>query len=150
MVYEYDVFYSYKTGFPFGDWVHEHLLPFLESYLGNALNRNVNLFVDRNGISSGDAWPERIKRALAHSRCLVAVWAPLYFNSLWCRYECAVMLYRERQLGYRTINNPSGLILPINVFDGEHFPDFAQEIQWLDYNTPQKLDSMLRWIFPCH
>ena len=42
------------------------------------------------------------------------------------------MLYREKKLGYRTIAKPSGLIVPINVFDEEFFPDRAREIQWLD------------------
>ncbi len=132
MEYEYDVFLSYKTGFPFGEWVHEIFLPFFEPYLGNALSHDANLFVDKHEISSGDAWPERIKRALANSRCLVAVWSPSYFTSNWCSYECAVMLHREHQLNYRTIENPGGLIIPTNVFDGEHFPDFVKRIQWLD------------------
>ena len=123
---------SYKTGFPFGEWVYEHLLPFLEPCLENALNRDVDVFVDRDNIFVGDAWPERLRRALAYSRCMIAVWSPAYFNSSWCLCECAVMLYRERQLGYRTLDNPGGLILPINVFDGEHFPHFARSIQYLD------------------
>jgi len=132
VAYEYDVFVSYVTRFPSGDWVHEIFLPLFKPYLENALNRDVNLFVDKHEISSGDAWPERIKKALAHSKCLVALWLPSYFNSIWCLCECAVMLHRERQLNYQTIENPSGLIIPINLFDGEHFPDFAQQIQYLD------------------
>lgn len=132
MGYEIDVFLSYTTELPFGDWVHKHFLPLFEPYLNNALDREAELFVDKNRILSGDAWPERIKKALSVSRCMVAVWSPAYFRSNWCLHECAVMLYRERQLGYRTIKNPSGLIVPVNAFDGEHFPDFAKKIQWFD------------------
>ena len=161
MAYKHDVFLSYTTSPPVGDWVHEHLLCFFESYLAQALNRpDANWFVDREGISSGDSWPERINRSLARSRCMVAVWSPLYFKSEWCLHECAVMRHRERQLGYRTMQNPSGLILPINVFDGEHFLDFAKKIKWLDCRkflrqskvfkfTPRFMeleDLMIEWI----
>jgi TIR domain len=113
-------------------WVHQHLLPFLQSFVGNALNRPLQIFVDRKGISSGDSWPLRIQRALAQSRCLLAVWSPLYFHSTWCRKECASMLYRETQRGFRTLNNPAGLVIPINVFDEQFFPDKARKIEWLD------------------
>ncbi len=134
MAYEYDVFLSYRTQFPFGKWVHEHLLPFFEPYLENTLNRPVRVFVDREGISTGDAWPQQLKNALAHSRCLVAVWCPSYFGSSWCLAELTVMMYREQQLGYRTISNPSGLVIPIIVHDGEHFPDYARSIQCSDFS----------------
>lgn len=102
------------------------------SYIGNALNKPVKIFVDRTGIANGESWPLRLRTALARSRCLVPIWQPLYFHSPWCRRECTAMLHRERKLGYRTNGNPSGLIVPINVFDEEFFPDRARSIQWLD------------------
>jgi hypothetical protein len=132
MAYKYDVFISYMHDEQMGSWVYQHLSPFLKSFLGNALNRPVDYFIDRQGISSGDSWPLRLQSALAQSRCLIAIWSPLYFHSSWCRRECAVMLYREAQLSYRTVSKPKGLVAPINVFDGQFFPDKAQRIQWLD------------------
>ena len=42
------------------------------------------------------------------------------------------MLYREIELGYRTIANPGGLVFPVRAFDGEHFPQYAKDMQWLD------------------
>jgi hypothetical protein len=161
MAYKYDVFLSYVTESPFGKWVHDHLLPFFEPYLKNALNQEVNLFVDRYEIYSGDAWPERIKNALAHSKCMVAIWSPAYFNSTWCKLECNVMLQREKQLGYRTINNPTGLVIPVNVFDGEHFPPYTRKIQCLDCrdffraspgfrNSPRYVDFedlIIHWVY---
>lgn len=113
-------------------WVSQHLVPFLESFVGNALNRPIRLFLDRSGIRSGDSWPARLQRALAKSRCMVGVWSPLYFHSEWCRREAAAMLYREAQCGFRTVNRPGGLIVPVNVFDGQFFPERARQIQWLD------------------
>jgi hypothetical protein len=132
MAYDYDIFLSYKSGFPFSNWVHEVFLPFFEPYVENALNRPLTVFVDRTGIAAGDAWPSRLERALACSRCLVAIWSPIYFHSEWCRRECELMLHRERQLGLRSLSNPSGLVLPISLFDGEHFPQITREIQTLD------------------
>ncbi|MBI1929730.1 toll/interleukin-1 receptor domain-containing protein [Candidatus Poribacteria bacterium] len=132
MGYEFDVFLSYTHAFPFGEWVYQHFLPFFEPFLANALNRTVTVFKDRENISSGDAWPLRLRNALAHSRCLVAIWSPSYFNSLWCKRELSVMLHRERQLGYRTPENPSGLIIPVTVSNGEHFPNYAKQIQYFD------------------
>jgi hypothetical protein len=42
------------------------------------------------------------------------------------------MLERERFEGYRTLTNPCGLVLPVKVADGHHFPAFAREIQHFD------------------
>jgi hypothetical protein len=132
MSYRFDVFLSYTRAYPFGDWVHDYFLPLFESYLSNTLNRPATIFIDSPGIPTGDAYPERLMNALAHSKCLVGIWSPSYFYSRWCMYECNIMLYRERRLGYRTIDNPSGLVIPVNVFDGQNFPSFASNIQYFD------------------
>jgi hypothetical protein len=42
------------------------------------------------------------------------------------------MLFRETQLGFRTVQVPNGLVVPVNVFDGQFFPQRAKVIQWLD------------------
>ncbi|MBI5633481.1 MAG: toll/interleukin-1 receptor domain-containing protein [Nitrospirae bacterium] len=133
MNYKNDVFLSYSTDYPFGEWVNEMLYPLLETYLKNALFRDVKIFIDRQGISTGDSWPARLKKELALSRCLIAVWSPSYFISNWCMNECIVMLHREQALGHRTVQNPSGLIIPINIFDGEHFREFTEVIQCADF-----------------
>ncbi len=124
MGYKHNVFLSYITSYPFGDWVHKTFLPLFGPYLRNELcQKNEGIFVDREGILGGDDLPFSLKDALVHSRCLVAIWSPEYFMSPWCRLELAMMLHRERQLGYRTEQNPRGLIFPVIVHDGEHFPD---------------------------
>jgi hypothetical protein len=132
MGYEYDLFLSYQREFPFDQWVGEHFLPFLRPLVENALNRPLSLFVDKSGIQAGDAWPKRLQRALACSRCLVPVWSPIYFHRPWCRRECAVMMKRERHLGLRSIECPRGLVLPVRVFDGDYFPEAARQVQSLD------------------
>jgi hypothetical protein len=160
MGYKHDIFLSYTHAYPFADWVHEHFLPFFRSYLGNALGRPVDVFVDKSGILTGDAWEQRLKNALVFSRCLVCIWSPNYFDSEWCVKECHVMLHRENQLGYRTLQKPSGLILPVNAFDGESFPQFAKDIQYFDCRNFMRIgvgftqipryvefqDRMLEWV----
>jgi len=132
MAYSHDVFVSYMHDAQMESWVHKHFLPFVSTFVGNALNRPATLFVDRTGIVTGDSWPLKLQQAIAQSRCLIPIWSPLYFHSDWCRRECAAMLYRETQTGFRTIANPRGLLAPVNVFDGQFFPAKAKQIQWLE------------------
>lgn len=136
MGYTYDVFLSYKTGPVFGEWVGEHFLENFKARFDNALGEEAKIFIDQNNIHAGEAWPESLKKALSESKCMVAVWSPLYFKSPWCQKECAVMLYREKRLGFRTPNNPKGLIFPITLNDGDRFPEFAKTIQgpnWCEF-----------------
>lgn len=128
--YQYDVFLSYLHEKPCGTWVIEHFLPYFQHQLGNALNRKASVFFDRTGIHSGQKWPEGLKQALAHSRCLVGIWTPLYFQSQWCLSECAVMRHRESELGFGTTQNSGGLIVGVKVNDGIHFPEFARNSQY--------------------
>jgi hypothetical protein len=133
MPYTYDVFLSYSHDYPFGQWVSDPFLPLFKGYLKAALNREPDLFVDREGIDAGSTWELKLKYALANSRCLVGVWSPNYFLSRWCKFECVVMLHRESRLGYRTRNRPGGLVIPVSVHDGEKFPDYARSIQFPDW-----------------
>jgi hypothetical protein len=159
MSYEYEIFISYRKVFPIKEWVYEHLLPFIRPYLESELNTRIRIFIDQSQIEQGDIWPARIKRALANSKCLIAVWSPNYFQSQWCMNEYKVMRYREKRLGYGTAENPSGLILPLKVFDGQYFPQDALDIECLDCRdylrigegyryTPRYIefqDLLLRW-----
>ena len=163
--YVYDVFLSYRHGLPFGPWVRDNFRHLFAAYLEQALLRPPVIFWDETSIKPGDAWPHRIKRALALSRCLVPIWSPGYFISEWCVRECCVMLNREGKFGYRTPENPSGLVVPVRVFATEHLPATIQklitETQYLDaqdyvssvanYNTtPEcaKLEKELKkWVF---
>ena len=131
MGYEHDVFLSYPHRFE--AWVLECFLPELDQYLSEELDPPAaKIFVDRTGIRTGDAWRQRLKKEVTQSRCVVAVWSPQYFHSEWCRIESSIMLYRETELGYRTNANPGGLVFPVRAHDGEHYPQYAKDMQWLD------------------
>lgn len=133
MDYSFDVFVSYSHHEDHAWWVRNVFKRRFETYLANALGRSPKVFYDRPGIESGDAWPERLKGALAQSRILVPVWSVEYFESDWCTAECAVIWHREHKLGYRTLENPQGLIHPIQLYDGDHYPNFASKIQYRSF-----------------
>ena len=132
MAYEWDIFISYENDAQMGPWVVEHLAPFIRTFVGNAVGRPISVFVDRERIHTGESWSAVLGHALATSRCMVAVWSPLYFSSEWCRREVAVIIYREQKYGFRTPKRPKGLLLPVSVFDGDSFPARAKAIQWRD------------------
>jgi hypothetical protein len=125
MPYKYDVFISYQRQ-RFGNWVREHFSKFLDLYLEDALARKPRIFIDEQ-IETGDIWPRNLVEALAYSKCLVCVWSPSYFESIWCQYELLTMLERMRKTG-----GNRKLLLPVVVSDGHGFPDYAKPFQWLD------------------
>jgi TIR domain-containing protein len=125
MAYEFDVFLSYPRE-DFGPWVQDHLLKFLRTHLQGALSRMPKIFIDSN-MEIGTAWPPALQDALAQSRCLVGVWAPRYFASAWCRFECGTMLERQEAAGGK-----KRLVWPVVVSDGNGFPAPVRQLQWLD------------------
>src|SRR5262249_32231218 len=72
--YEYDVFVSYKQGSLYGQWVELTFLPLFKELLKEELPYKPEVFFDRSGLSPADAFPARLRHALATSRCMVAVW----------------------------------------------------------------------------
>jgi cobaltochelatase CobT len=66
-----------------------------------------HIFQDRNDISWGEQWKERIESALRGVTFLIPIVTPSYFQSPACRSEFHTFLIRERELGEER------LILPI-------------------------------------
>jgi hypothetical protein len=125
--YKFDVFFSYKRHSLTLDWtrmVHQRL----RFWLSEEINREAILFVDEDCIETGDRWPQKLREALAASRCMVCVWSPSYFRSSWCVSEWASFRAREARLDLVS----HGLIAPLKFHDGEHFPEEAREIEWTD------------------
>jgi hypothetical protein len=126
--YVYDVFFSYRRHGLTAEWtrqVRARLMFWLTQELGG---REPELFVDEDGIETGDRWPDTLRQALRLSRCMVCVWSPSYFQSRWCVSEWKSFLARERLLGPQS----HGLIAPMRFHDGEHFPEEAQVVEWTD------------------
>lgn len=132
MAYQYDVFLSYSRRDMSANWVNTIFLPLFKDYLEGAIGRNVTIFQDIQGIEGNDAWDSRLKNALAHSKAMVCIWMPQYFNSEWCLRELSVFMNREQTYKFRTNQQPQGLICPIKLFDGVSFPDYVQSYQYLN------------------
>jgi hypothetical protein len=132
MDYDYEIFLSYSRKTCVAEWVKERFVPLFRDYLANDLGDEPRIFVDRDEIVPGDVWPERVKNALAKSKCLIAMWSPLYFSSEECCRELAVMYKRNVELGLASTMNPSGIIVPVNIRDGDSFPDLVRKFEWLD------------------
>jgi hypothetical protein len=142
--YIYDVFISYRRQPPVLDWVRNHFHPLVEQWLPNSLppDWQVRVFIDEKSIETGSAWPEHLKQALRGSRCLLPIWSPDYFRSAWCVAEWQSMREREKILGYRTNQNPTGLIYPVRFADGDFYPTEAKLTQQKDFrswNTPHPI-----------
>jgi hypothetical protein len=127
MAYEYDVFVSYRRHAEWPSWVENIFWPLFYHWLGEEVP-NVKIFIDHD-IETGDAWPQKLGQALGRSRVLVPLLSRQYFSSPWCQLEFGHMLAREERCGFRTAQNPRGLIVPAYIHDGDSFPPRAREIQ---------------------
>ena len=131
--YQYDVFISYPQYNLIKSWLSEYFFTIFFDSMFHGLGREPKIFVDKEEISSGDSLNIKIQQALATSKTLLPIWSPMYFHRPWCRKELNFMLKRERLLGYRTNKNSGGLILPIVVGDGKHFPEPIKDITYRDF-----------------
>jgi len=152
--YEYDVFISYLHKPPVFGWVFHHFEPVLKEWLSEALGRETEIFTDFESIDTGEDWPLKLQEGLKRSRCMVAVWSPRYFASNWCMAEWESMLTREKDFGFKTTENPLGLVYAVKFFDGDLFPSIAKRTQQVDleeWNNPypnfkdtQRYDSFIQ------
>lgn len=129
MGYEYDVFFSYKHDGQSLDWnkrVKDQLGFWLTQEMGGIPSR---IFMDLESLSTGDQWKRRLSHAVRHSKCLVAVWSPEYFQSAYCLSERKAFQDRAQIVGQGNI----ALVAPIRFHDGEHFPVEAQAVQMADF-----------------
>ncbi|MBK7673632.1 MAG: TIR domain-containing protein [Candidatus Accumulibacter sp.] len=73
----YDVFVSYRHSHR--DWVEGTIKPLLES-IRRVDGSTLSLFLDSEGIHSGDNWASRLGRVIHESRVFLAVLTPDYFE----------------------------------------------------------------------
>ncbi len=128
MDYKHDIFFSYKRDpltLDWHRWVKDRIVLWLKQEMGG---RKIDCFMDEQ-IHVGEHWPESLQSALRHSRCLVTVWSPEYFQSAWCVSEWKTFLERERMI------QQQGLIAPLQYHDGDHFPVEARLVQWTDVRS---------------
>ena len=117
MEYEYDIFVSYKRYGEWTGWVRGEFRRVLDDHLSNALGRPAKIFID-DQIEAGADWPLELGRKLAISRVLVPLFSKMYFGSGWCLKELYAARFKETQLGFRTVDQPAGIIVAARIHDG--------------------------------
>lgn len=145
--YQYDVFLSFpcKEFRPVIEtWAELHFIGLLHHFLEHYLGRYPLIYIARLEDKPLDhSIHSTYKYVLAHTRCLIPIWAPAYFLLSWPRYECSMMKNREVFSGvkYGTFESPPHLILPVIGSDGTSFPDYTKEIPALNCSAYVK-DSL--------
>jgi TIR domain len=129
--YTNDVFVSYRHQGAVLKWVKNYFHELLEDWLPNYLDYQPKIFIDWQ-IETGSEWPSALRRELKLSRCLLAIWSPVYFTSAWCNAEFESFRDREKLLGLRTEHNPSGLIYGILFASPQLLPPQVQTIEHKD------------------
>lgn len=126
--YENHIFISYRrSDADWVRWTRDNFVRALASLMRVRLGA-VKLFVDET-IEDGASWPNHLAKSLSRSRIMVPVLSRDYFQSDWCRLELALMHHREQSGNFRTATNPSGLIIPVVIDDGDTFPPEVQAMQ---------------------
>ena len=101
--------------------------------LFRSLPHSPTIFIDKGGIETGDVWADKLKKALATSKCLVPIFIGPYFNSEWCSREFAIIHNRQNALGFGTIDKPGGLIIPVLAADGDTLHAHAKRLQSINF-----------------
>ena len=138
--YAFDVFLSFPKAGTIFKWVNNIFFDDLRDALTDEQGRPPRIFryTDQK---PGVDWRVNLEWSLLRSRYMVAIWAPAYFLSPWCKAELKAMLRRQEQLdpGHRP---PGSLIYPIIYRDGNSFPDYAKAM------FHDEMDNMSDWAIP--
>jgi hypothetical protein len=148
--YMFDVFISYSRRGSASKWLMNHFHPKFQDCLADQIAPTPKVFLDKE-MPRGVDWPAELQMALRHSKILIAVLTPPYFESPWCMAELRTMYARERMLGLASSNRPQGLIYPILYSDSDNFPDEeGLRRSWWDFKelaTPEPVFQESRdWI----
>lgn len=161
MSYQYDVFLSYRRGerlLPGGDisiaaegrWVHQVFLDSFRESLVHAYPK-ASVITDKDLIV-GKEWDPQLRDWHRRSRCMVAVWSPMYFRSEYCRSEWRSMRARERLLP-GGVGKPS-LVVPISFKGTDAWFDsaakarhFAIDFAWTSglWSRVKRSQHCLKW-----
>lgn len=137
--YKFDVFISYCRYGSVRNWVLNHFYPKLRDCLADQYAPIPKVYIDKS-MPRGVHWPSNLRNALQHSKILVPLFTPPYFESKWCLAEWESMRARESMLDLANLDRPQGLVYPILYSDSDNFPMAAREISRWDFkdlSTPE-------------
>ena len=128
--YLYDVFFSYdKTMSEVVLELTDHVKRELLAVRGEP----PKTFIDLQEIRVGEAWAETLSEALIRSKILVAFLTPRYIKSPFASKEFKLFRDRSSQTG-------KSLVVPV-VLRGEQFPDYVNNLKWLDLRKTSSTGS---------
>jgi hypothetical protein len=120
MPFKYSCFLSYRASSQ--PAVHKLYAAFSEELAAQSalLMPDLDVYIDRDRISGGDFFADRLAHALCHSVCMIVLFSPYYFDRghTYCAREYAGMLALEegrRARCSRLVSNGYGLIIPVLI-----------------------------------
>lgn len=140
--YGWDLYVSHQSSSYLSKGL-ERIIELLRAELSLETGSDATIFWNRQEVVLGNAWPDELKNVLRHSRLLLPILTPAYFQSTWNVAEWRTFEERERLAGAR-----DSLILPL-LFRGapDSFPHFAQTRQFTDMReflpAPQRVTRKL-------
>lgn len=120
--YRYDIFVSFGHSTLLVETAQEiisHLRSELELYMSE-----VEIFFDVTELSPSTVFAEQVREALLHSKLLLALVTPVYFQNKFSTAEFLTFKRRSDLAG-------TPLILPV-VLSGHDFPEFFNQYQYTD------------------
>ena len=130
--YKFDVFISYCRHGSVQKWLLNNFLSKFRECLADQIAPAPRVYIDKS-MPRAVHWPSELKKALRHSKVLVPVFSPAFFESSWCMAEWESMRAREKLLGLASPERPQGLVYPILYSDSDNFPMAAREKSWWDF-----------------
>lgn len=128
--YKFDVFISYSRHGSVQKWLLNHFYQKLCECLADQF-APLKVYMDRE-MPRAVHWPSNLQSALRHSKIMVQLLTPPYFESKWCMAELRSMQAREEMLGLAGSEISQGLIYPILYSDSENFPVEHRQRSWVD------------------
>jgi MinD-like ATPase involved in chromosome partitioning or flagellar assembly len=138
--YQYDVFVSYPHS-PYVSELVEMFVRHVTQRLELFLPWPPRVFMDQSALKPGSPYSIEILDALQHSRCLLAMVVPAYFQSARCLREFRTFVLRENQT---THGNPP-LVFPVMLRgSADTMPSEMQQRVYTDASSITSLARLTR------
>jgi TIR domain len=107
----------------------------IEQFLAISVH-SPKVFIDEDGIPGGAEWEETLRRVLCRSVTMVAICAPIYYDSShkWCGLEWAAM---DMLSTIRLAGEGVKAVIPliIRIREDEPLPEAVSSLQYFDFSS---------------
>jgi hypothetical protein len=130
--YKFDFFISYSRKGSVQKWLVNHFYNKLAECLADECAPAPRIYVDKV-MPRAVQWAHNLENSLRHSKIMIQLLTPHYFESDWCMAELESMRAREAMLGLAGADVSQGLIYPILYSDSDNFPLIERMRSWQDF-----------------